>query len=97
MRTAVIVAAVLGLAATSAWAQSDADKPHAATPVVSGVKVTGNKDPETIVCVHHDPSGSRIPGPTECHPRRVWDQMAADARDQARGIQQRSFYFKNNQ
>jgi hypothetical protein len=97
MRNNAVIAALLGLA-TPAWAQTDAGQPQAAAATaVAGVKVTAGKDPEAIVCVHHDPAGTRIPGPTECHPRRVWDQLTEAARQETQDVQQRSFFRKNNQ
>lgn len=104
MRTAAaIAAALLSLAAMSAWAQTDPGQPQTAPPAavppaaaatsVSGVRVTAGKNPDAIVCVHHDQAGSRIPGPTECHARRVWDQMSESARQETQDVQQRSMFI----
>ena len=93
---AVIAAALLSLAATSSWAQTDTGKSQtiSSPTAVSGVKVTASKDdPDAIVCIHHDPTNSRIPGPAECHPRRVWNQISDAGRQALQDVQQRSQFI----
>lgn len=41
------------------------------------------EDPNEIVCrPGHAVTGTRIPGPRECHTRRDWDQMRKDSQQQ---------------
>jgi hypothetical protein len=78
----------LALAAPAALAQTPTSNPPAAAD--NGAKQVVAKDPDEIVCVRQPAMDSRIPGPKECHTRRVWDQMSEDARRNTQDYQNRS-------
>ena len=80
--------ALIAFGSTPVWAQSSGPPAPNASPVtVPPVKPA--KDPEEVVCVRQEEVGSRVPGPKECHTRRVWDQMTQDARDNVQDLQMR--------
>jgi len=76
------VAAIIALSSSLAWAQSPQQNSNAAPAKTA--------DPDEVICVHHTDPGTRIPGPKECHTRRVWDQMSNDARQNTQDLQNRS-------
>jgi hypothetical protein len=82
------VAVLAALGSSPAWAQSSS--PSAQAPAADAPKKVIAKDPEEVVCIRQELPGSRVPGPKECHTRRVWDQISQDARDNAQDLQMRS-------
>ena len=60
------------------------------TPATNPPPKTTTPDPDQVICKREDVIGSRLGGPKECHSRRDWDEMAAQARDETSGFQQRS-------
>jgi hypothetical protein len=79
-------AALVVMGSSPAWSQTGASTP--ATPPTGAAKKTAN--PDEVICVHHTDIDSRIPGPAECHTRRVWDEMSEQARRNTQDIQTRS-------
>jgi hypothetical protein len=84
----ISAAVLISLGSAPAWAQTPA--PNTANTGAPATVPKPAKDPEEIVCIRQAEIGSRIPGPKECHTRRVWDQMSQDARDNAQDLQNRS-------
>ena len=68
MLLGAVVSTGLVLSASAALAQAISNAPVVVT------------DPDKIEC-HHDPiTGSRLPGPTICKPRRDWAQLSSDGK-----------------
>jgi hypothetical protein len=88
MRPLVLVglAAFVVLGSSPAWSQTGAQTQVA--PSAGGLKKVAN--PDEVICVHHTDIDSRIPGPAECHTRRIWDEMSDQARRNAQDLQSRS-------
>jgi hypothetical protein len=82
----ISLAALIALGSAPAWSQTSPPK----TAASMTVPPKPAKDPDEIICIHHEEMGSRIPGPKECHARRVWDQMSQDAHDRVQDLQIRS-------
>jgi len=78
------LAALIALGASPVWAQTDT-KTQITSTTVSTKKAV---NPDEVICVHHNDIESRIPGPAECHPRHVWDEMAEAAHRDAQNMQQ---------
>jgi hypothetical protein len=81
-------AVVVALGASPAWAQTDT-KTQVISPA-GDVKKVAVKNPDEVICVHQASIDTRIPGPAECHTRRVWDEMSDQARRDTQNLQQRS-------
>jgi hypothetical protein len=82
----LVVAVAFG--SSMAWAQTD-PKAQDAPPSVDAKKMPV-KDPEEVICIRQQQIGSRVPGPSECHSRRVWDEMSDQAHRNAQDLQRRS-------
>jgi hypothetical protein len=39
-------------------------------------------DPNQVICKHDLVTGTRVPGPSQCHTRADWARMTAAARDE---------------
>ena len=79
------LAALAVMGSSPAWSQGT--QTQATQPAGAAKK---GPNPDEVICVHHTEIGSRIPGPAECHTRRVWDEMSDAARRDAQDMQQRS-------
>jgi len=61
-----------------------APQPASPTAPAAPAKPAKTSDADQIVCVSQPVLNSRIPGPRECHTRKVWAEMAEDARSELR-------------
>ena len=85
-------ALVIGLFAPAAPAFADQAPNNTGAPSNSDAKTPPAGSQDEIVCKREEVTGSRLGGHKECHPRRVWEQMSADARDEVDRNQNTGFH-----
>ncbi len=56
--------------------------PQTAPAATQAAANKGPGDPDQIICRRQEVTGSRLPGPKECHTRAEWAQMKANGYDQ---------------
>ena len=67
----------------------DATTPQSATaPVTLSTSAPSQDDPNAVICRKGEPpTGSRFPGPTQCHTRAEWDRLRLESRDETMHFQ----------
>ena len=76
---AALALGLLAPAAAPAFADQASTNTGAAS---SDAKAPPAHGEDEIICKREEVTGSRLGGHKECHPRRVWEQISADARDE---------------
>jgi hypothetical protein len=79
MNKAIVVAAAVGammMSSAIAFAQ------QATPPAVQPQAQAPADDPNEMICRAGEPvTGSRFPGPRQCHTRKEWDQIRRDSQE----------------